>query len=68
MTLARRQVIVGSSAAGLNAIKASGEDGLEELSFSDPERKNNRMILFACKRILGTVLLDIREDMGCRDA
>jgi hypothetical protein len=36
MTLARRQVIVSGCAAGLNAIKASGENGLKELSFSDP--------------------------------
>jgi len=56
--------IFGLTAVSIGLPKASKEDGLEELSFSDPQRKNYRKIIFAGNRVAGAVLLGKTADAG----
>jgi len=56
--------IFGLTVVGIGLPRASREDGLEELQFSDPERKCYRKILLDDNRIVGAVLLDRTEDAG----
>ncbi|MFC2014296.1 NAD(P)/FAD-dependent oxidoreductase [Chloroflexota bacterium] len=56
--------IFGLTVVGIGLPRAPKSNGLEELKFSDPERKSYRKILLAGNRIMGAVLLGRTRDAG----
>lgn len=56
--------IFGLTVAGIGVSKASEDEGLTELRFSDPERKLYRKILLSDNRVVGAVLLGRTMDAG----